>query len=721
MSDSSQSVTPSNTGSGPESSAVVHVGNDHGSVVIDHGGGATPRILYWGPALGPEPINPLMFERPVVGGGLDVDPPVGLVAEPGSGWFGRPGVEGHRPDGSDFSPRFVVEGWESAPTTYTARLVDDRAQLALTLTVRITPSGVLTVDAELTNRGREPYHLSALRCALPVGFDAGEVLTLVGRHLYEFAPRRTPWNGTGITVENRHGKTSHERLGAVFAGTPGFGEHHGRVWGVHIGWSGNYELVCDAVTDGRRIIQAGELLAPGEVRLEPGERYAMPTVYGAFSGHGLNAVSSRFHAFLRSRAGHPRLPRPVHLNTWEAVYFDHDLDTLKALADAAAEVGVERFVLDDGWFGSRRDDTKGLGDWWVSAEVWPRGLGPIVDHVRSRDMEFGIWLEPEMVNPDSDLSRNHPEWALVDRRYPPVLGRNQLVLDLGRAEVRDYLFDHIDALLRAYEIAYIKWDHNRDLVAPTTIGGRAGTHTQTLGAYELIDRIKAAHPGLEIETCASGGGRVDFGILDRTDRVWTSDSIDALDRQSIQRGFSLLFPPELMGAHIGPPTAHTTGRTHRLDFRAAAAVFGALGIEWNLLSLSPDERRAVASAVAWHKRHRPLLHTGTVYRADHPDPTMSIHGVVAPDGDEALVSITRVASGISHHSAPVVVPGLRPDRRFEVRVDNPVAGAALGKARRQPAWLETGLVATGHQLSVTGFHAPQLDPETTVVVHIVAI
>lgn len=690
-------------------------------MVIDHGGATAPRILHWGQALGPEPIDPLVFERPVVGGGLDVDPPVAVVAEPGSGWFGRPGLEGHRPDGRDFSPRFRLEQWQSDGTSYRAELIDDQAELALTVALGITPSGVITVDAELINRGTDLYHLMALRCALPVGFDAGEVLTLVGRHLYEFTPRRTRWDGNCITVENRHGKTSHERLGAVFAGTAGFDEHRGRVWGVHIGWSGDYELVCDSVSDGRRIIQAGELLAPGEVRLESGERYVMPTVYGAFSRHGLNPVSNRFHSFLRSRPTHPRLPRPVHLNTWEAVYFHHDLDSLMALADVAAEVGVERFVLDDGWFGSRRDDTSGLGDWWISPEIWPDGFGPLVDHVRSQGMEFGIWFEPEMVNPDSDLYRKHPEWALVDHRYPAVLGRNQLVLDLGRPEVRDYLFDHIDSVLRAHDIAYIKWDHNRDLVAPTTVGGRAGTHTQTLGAYELIDRIRAIHPGLEIETCASGGGRVDFGILERSDRVWTSDSIDALDRQSIQRGFSLLFPPELMGAHIGPRTAHTTGRTHRLDFRVAAAMFGALGIEWDLLSLTPDERQVVASAVAWHKRHRPLLHTGTVYRSDHPDPTMSIHGVVSPDGDEAILSITRVASGISHHSAPVIVPGLRPELRFEVRADNPVADMPLGRPGRLPGWLEAGLTATGHQLSVAGFHAPELNPETTVVVHLVPV
>ncbi len=321
-------------------------------------------------------------------------------------------------------------------------------------------------------------------------------------------------------------------------------------------------------------------------------------------------MSNAFHAYLRSRPQHPSTPRPVLLNIWEAVYFDHDLDTLRGLADIAASCGVERFVVDDGWFHSRRSDDAGLGDWWVDTTVWPNGLTPLIDHVRGLGMQFGIWVEPEMVNPDSDLYRAHPDWTLVDERYPVVLGRNQLVLDLGRAEVCEYLFAHLDALLGDHDIAYVKWDMNRDLVAATS-GGRAGVHRQTLGVYALFDRLRAAHPGVEFETCASGGGRVDFGIFERTDRAWTSDSIDALDRQQIQRGFSLLFPPELMGTHIGSPVAHTTGRSHGLGFRAIAAMFGSLGIEWNLLKASDRDRADLAEIIAMHKRLRPFLHHGT--------------------------------------------------------------------------------------------------------------
>lgn len=702
----------------PGSSVLGHLRNEHASVVIV-GDGGMPEIGYWGAPIGDGPIDPGLFTRPIVGGGLDVDAPLGIVAEAARGWFGRPGIEGSRVGGRDFAPRFELTNADCDASRLTATLRDDHARLELTIDVALAESGVLTGRSTLRNLGDDEFRVDALRIALPVPDRAQELLTLGGRHLFEFAEQRVPWNRSCTTIENRHGKTSHERLGVVVAGTEHFGEHHGEVWGCHIGWSGNYELVCDSVSDGHKVIQLGELLLAGEVVLAPGESYTTPTVYGAYSPTGLNAMSIAFHDFLRDRSTHPRLPRPVHLNTWEAVYFDHDGATLRELAEVAASVGVERFVLDDGWFGGRRDDHRGLGDWWVSADAWPDGLGPLIDHVRNLGMEFGIWVEPEMVSPDSELYRSHPDWALADDRYPPVLGRNQLVLDVGRSDVRDYLFEHLDRLLGEHDIAYVKWDHNRDLVSPTAVdlGRAAGVHRQTLGFYELLDRLRAAHPGVEFETCASGGGRVDFGVLERTERVWTSDSIDALDRHSIQRGFSLLFPPELMGSHVGSPTTHTTMRRHRLGFRGATALFGAFGVEWNLLEASTEEREQLAEVIALHRRFRSLLHTGDVLRCDHPDPTVEVHGVIAADRSQALVAVTRLASGPSHHTAAVRIPNLAADNEYEVTMVGD-HGEPLGGARRQPDWVDAKIVATGRQLATVGFRSPQQFPDSTLLVHI---
>ncbi len=702
----------------PGREVLAHLTDGTTSVVVV-GDGGMPEIAFWGAALGSADLDPALFVRPVVGGGLDVDPPVGLVTEASAGWFGRAGIEVYRQGGRDAAPRFRVTSCEADSARFVVELDDVHAALHLSVELSLDAAGVLTAAAALRNDGPDPLHVEALRISLPLPERAGELLTIGGRHTFEFLEQRTLWNRSCITVENRHGKTSHERLPFVVAGTSGFGEHHGEVWGCHLGWSGNYELVCDAVTDGRRVIQAGELLLAGEIELAPGESYATPAVHGVTSATGLNAMSTAFHRHLRARPGHPSAPRPVHLNTWEAVYFNHDLPTLLSLADAAARVGVELFVLDDGWFGGRRDDRRGLGDWWVSPDAWPDGLAPLINHVRGLGMDFGIWVEPEMVNPDSDLYREHPDWALVDQRYPLVLGRNQLALDLGRAEVRDYLFGHLDALLRDHDIAYLKWDHNRDLVSPVSLG-RAGVHRQIMGVYELLDRLRAAHPGVIIETCASGGGRVDFGILDRTDRVWVSDSIDALDRLSIQRGFSLLFPPELMGSHIGAPVTHTTKRTHRLGFRALVALFGAFGIEWNLLEASDDDIDHLAEIVELHKRFRPLLHGGEVFRADHPDPSVHVHGVFAGDRDEALLAVVRIASSATHHTAPVQVPGLDDDTMYELTMVTEV-GEPLGHARCQPDWIDSKLVATGRQLHNVGFVAPQLFPENGILIHLRAV
>lgn len=697
---------------------LVHLTDGRVSLLITSNGGM-PCLAHWGAPLGDTDTQLLAaLDRPVPRGGLDVDPPLGFIAEASVGWSGTPGLEGHRPNGRDFAPQFVLRSNSCDEHRAEFDLVDELAELSLNLVIVLHPSGVATLDASISNNGATAYTLDACRLSLPVAADAQELLTIGGRWTNEFGQTRTPWVGNCLTVENRRGRTSHERLGVVFAGTPGFAEQHGEVWGCHIGWSGNFEITCDSVTDGRRSIQVGELLSSGEVILAMGERYDVPTIYAAYSGDGLNQVSNCFHDFLRSRPQHPSSPRPVLLNIWEAVYFDHDLDRLRTLADLAAACGVERFVVDDGWFHGRRDDHAGLGDWWVDADVWPNGLTPLIDHVRRLDMQFGIWVEPEMVNPDSDLYRAHPDWTLVDDRYPAVLGRNQLVLDLGRVEVGDYLFAQLDALLRDHDIAYVKWDMNRDLVAATS-HGRAGVHRQTLGVYQLFDRLRAAHPNVEFETCASGGGRVDFGIFERTDRAWTSDSIDALDRQQIQRGFSLLFPPELMGSHIGSPVSHTTGRSHRLAFRAVAAMFGSLGIEWNLLTASEQDRADLAEIIALHKRLRPLLHHGDVVRLDHPDPNVMVHGVVGSGQSEAVFACTRLRSGPSLHTAPIRLRGLDPARTYDI-ANVPIGRGRWGPARQQPPWLEQGLQMTGRQLASVGFNAPVLLPESSMLVHLTA-
>jgi alpha-galactosidase len=659
------------------------------------------------------------LDRPLVLGSADVVAPVSVVPEGGSGFTGRPGLLGHRPGGSAWSPRFTPSSHDVDGDRLTVTADDDVAGLRLTVTFELAEA--LTVRAELANTGSTDYHLDALTVTLPVPERAAELGSFTGRWTRELHPVRIPWPQGAYTVENRRGRTSHEHPPLVFAGTPGYSEWTGEVWGAHLAWSGNHQLLADRLADGRRYLQLGELLHPGELTLAPGDVYRTPEVVAIHATSGLTAATRQFHRHLRARPGHPTTPRPVLINTWEAMVFDHDLDRLTELAARAARVGCERFVLDDGWFGSRRDDTRGLGDWWVSPEVYPDGLEPLIDHVTGLGMEFGIWVEPEMVNPDSDLFRANPEWALTTDGYEPVQARHQLVLDLTRPDAFDHVLGRLDTLLAGHDISFVKWDMNRDHIAASRADGAAGTHAQTLALYRLLDELAGRHPSVEIESCSSGGARIDHEILRRTVRVWTSDCNDALERQIIQRGASMLIPPEVMGAHIGPGRAATTGRTHDLAFRAATALFGHLGVEWNLLELTDHELDELAEVIAVHKRFRPLLHGGDSVRFD-TGPTHVASGVYAHDRSEAVVSFAVVATGLSLTPPPLVLPGLDPGRRYRVEVlPLPGAGAGRTPGRAGPAWLAGGVILSGAELASMGLQPPALHPETAVLLHLTGL
>ena len=689
---------------------LIHLHDDRFSVVISTQGNV-PAIVYWGNALGAGPLQPHMFTRAVLGGGIDLDPPLGIVPQHHDGWLGTAGIEGCFPDGSGSFPHFAIAS--SAHTSNSARftLRDEDLDLELELNLEIDASGVLAIDGALTNCGSMSYLLHGLRFALPVPSRAQELLTIGGRWGMEFGEQRTPWMQSAISISNSRGRTSHEKWPVVFAGTSQFGEQHGEVWGCHVGWSGNFDITLDGVTEHRKHMLVGEKLVSGEIALQSKTTYASPTIYAVYSSHGLSTASQHFHEFVRSRNRQKNMRRPVTLNTWEAVYFDHNFETLTKLADAAADVGVERFVLDDGWFSGRRNDTAGLGDWTVDSSVWPNGLTPLISHVKSLGMEFGIWCEPEMVNPDSDLYRQHPDWVLHNGSSFPITGRNQLVLDLSRPEVREYLFECISQLLDAHDISYVKWDHNRDLVA-------SHAHQQTLGTYELLGRLNQTHPQVQFESCASGGGRVDFGILPFVDRFWTSDSIDPLDRILIQRGAQRLMPPEVLGTHIGSPISHITRRSHSLTFRASTALFGWLGIEWNLLDASPHERDRLAFVVAQYKELRTLLHTGAAFRADHPDTNIIVHGVSAHDQSQSLVSVTRLANGPSSHVDPIRIQHLADDSSFVVKPLH-LGTPTYAPHRKLPQWIDDGSITmTGRQLREIGVTCPPLLPASTFLIQI---
>ncbi|HST82936.1 MAG TPA: alpha-galactosidase [Kineosporiaceae bacterium] len=689
------------------------------ALLVDCRGSGLPVILHWGADPGvlddAELTALALVARPaVVPNALDEPHPVAVLPEHSGGWMGLPGLQGHR-SGRDWSTQFTVDGVEcvTAPEGGGALRVtasDSAAALELRLDLELTPSGLVRVEATVHNCGTDDYTLDGLVLALPLPDTATELLELTGRWGRERSPQRRPFGVSTHVRDSRRGRTGSDSTLLLVAGEAGFGFRSGQVWGVHVGWSGNHRTYAERLPSGEAVIGGGELLLSGEIRLGPGESYSTPVVH-AVHGTGLDDLSHRFASYLRARPGHPSGPRPVIMNTWEAVYFDQNLERLAELAELGAKIGAELFVLDDGWFLGRRDDTRGLGDWFVDPDVWPQGLHLVVERVRALGMRFGLWVEPEMVNPDSDLARAHPDWILATGDRRPPLVRGQLVLDLTRPEAFEYLLERLDALVTEYHLDYLKWDHNRDLVdAGASVGGGAAVHAQTLAVYALLDTLRQRHPGLEIESCSSGGARVDLGVLARTDRVWASDCIDALERQAIQRWTGLLLPPELIGSHVGAPRSHTTGRRHDLSFRAGTALFGHFGIEWDLSAADQTELADLAEWVAFYRRHRDWLHRGRVVRVDSPDPATLVHGIVADDGHRALFAVVQLASSVTVAASRIRLPGLSPEARFTVRPATP-GGTPATTALRPVPWLATGVTLSGRALAEIGLQAPPLQPE----------
>ncbi|MFS8098382.1 alpha-galactosidase [Lentzea alba] len=690
---------------------VVHLRDTTSSVVIDVQGTGLPVVTHWGRTLGDVDqaalrglVNAVTWSNPH--NSPDSAVPLSLLPDAGAGHSGRPGLRGHR-QGEHFAPALAVTSFSGEDDSIFRYVAEDAAaELTVHGTVELLESGMLRLRHSVRNDGTTPYALEGLETALPIPAAATELLDFTGRWSRERSPQRQALNYGSWVRESRRGRTGHDATIGLLAGTEGFSFRDGEVWALHVAWSGNHVTYAENLSDGSPVLGGGELLLPGEITLQPNETYESPWIYAAYSSSGIDGISAAFHRQLRERA---LRPRPVVLNTWEAVYFDHDLARLTSLADTAAAVGVERFVLDDGWFRHRRDDTAGLGDWYIDETVWPDGLTPLIKHVRSLGMEFGLWFEPEMINTDSDLYRAHPDWVLGPR--PGVLPpswRNQQVLDIAHPDAYAYILERVSSVLSDNDIAFVKWDHNRDL-----IGSRV--HAQTAAFYRLLDDLRGRHPHVEIESCSSGGARIDLGVLSRTDRVWTSDCNDALERQLIQRWTGVFLPPELMGAHVGPTKSHTTGRVHDLSFRVATAMFGHFGIEWDINSATDEERAGLQAAIEYYKDVRSLVHTGTVVRSDHPDPAAWVHGIVAADRSEALFCYAQIATSVQSKPRRVRLPGLDPARTYRLTFDAPAGWPKLNQ-RRIEGWDAVEL--PGSVLSEVGIQLPVMEPEQALLLRL---
>ena len=706
------------------STQFIRLNGAQSCVVLECFPDAAPLWRYWGPLLCNEglSLSPLLSWREATPASLEFDQPLSVAPGFGVGWHGQSALLAHR-GGQDFAQQWTRCAIEQAGARSVRFTLDDEvASIRMVISIQLDlDTDVLEIQSTLLNSGEsnlDVQWLAAGTLLLPA--HCQRVRSFSGQWGNEFLSQTDLLGRSQWRRENRRGRTSHDCFpGAIIMATSA-DEHCGLVFGAHLAWSGNHTQTIDWLEDGSYHWQFGEWLAPGEAILKPRESMVSPTLIASCSIHGSNRVAQSFHAAARKRIPwqHQTMrPRPVHLNTWEAVYFDHRENDLKSLATSAADLGVERFVLDDGWLHRRSNDRAGLGDWWPDNEKYPHGLLPLAQHVNACGMEFGLWVEPEMVNPDSDLYRRHPDWVQYIAGRPLLTGRNQLVLNLARTDVAQYLYAAIDKLLSTLPIAYLKWDMNRDL-ATAADSGRASYRAQVLALYALFARIRAAHPALEIESCASGGGRMDFGILTHAHRLWTSDCNDALARVDIQRGALQFFPPEVLGCHVGAAPSQTTGRSHTLAFRAAVALPGHFGLELDVRKLSVEECATLKKWIALYRALRGELHTGRVWRGETGDHVVwQAHGT----NQSIVVFLYRLKPTTQRWPPTVRLPMLEPTQQYSVaRIDSDSAGQGSNQDNETVNNAAKSGVFAGDWLIHHGWPMPRVNPETAMVLRLTA-
>jgi alpha-galactosidase len=588
------------------------------------------------------------------------------------------------------------------------RLKDIQYDLFVNLSYRVFPrEDIIRKQAVIENRTSLVITVESAQSGVwhvPQG-DGYRLSYLAGRWAGETQLIREPVHQGKVVLESRRGNTSHQ-LNPWFAldyqGEAD--EQHGQVWFGALGWSGNWKLAVEE-TPGQQVRVVGgyndfDFAYP----LKPGDSLKTPPYYGGFSDHGFGEASRLMHRLERDEIlpdrANPR-PRPVLYNSWEATEFNVDEAGQKALAEEAARIGVELFVMDDGWFGQRNNDRAGLGDWYVNPQKFPNGLKLLISYVNGLGMDFGLWFEPEMVNPDSNLYRSHPDWVMNFSGRPRSESRNQLILNLARDDVKEYIFAALDKMLTENNIKFIKWDMNRHFSEPgwpevPVMEQKEIWVKYVNNVYEIIDRLRARHPSLEIESCSGGGGRVDLGILERVNEVWTSDNTEAFDRLGIQEGFSFAYAPKVMMDWV-TDVPNQNGRSTPLKFRFLVAMQGSLGIGSNLNKWSEEDFALATRMVAYYKSVRKTVQQGDLYRLFSPrEGNLTANEYVAPDGAQAVVFAFLHSQQYLRPAPTVYLRGLDENAIYRLRpVDDKLA-------EKQEAVSGSFLMNYGLQFKLTG-------------------
>jgi len=667
------------------------------------------RHVHWGPAITLAEAVALAGRTPSAGSSFDAVAGAEELAAEGGARFGPAGLQVRFADGTR-GIEWRYAGHDIDGGHLHIRMDDRVLPIRVNLHYRVPPgSDVIERWTTVENRD-ERLPVTVLRCdsaawTLPQRRDY-RVSHLVGGWNSEFQLRRAEVATAETVFTSRRGMTSHHANPwlAVDDGTAG--EERGEVWSTALAWSGSWRITLHRDPVGQ-VTWTGGFGHEGLVwSLAPGETMETPVFAGLFSAGGFGAASRAWHGYVRRHVlPRPQESRPVLYNSWEATGFDVDEAGQTALAARAARLGVELFVVDDGWFGGRTSDHAGLGDWAPNPARFPHGLRPLSAEVHRLGMRFGLWVEPEMVNPDSDLYRAHPDWALQMANRNSTEMRHQLVLNLARPDTAAWAHAWLDRLVREHDIDFLKWDANR----PFTEAGWPGhadpdrvwiEHTRSV--YRIIDRLRADHPGLRIEACAGGGGRADLGILARTDQVWTSDNTDPVDRIGIQHGFSQLFPAQVMGAWATDSPNVTTARTTPLRFRFHVAMAGALGVGGDLTAWTEDELKEAAELIATYKRIREAVQHGTAYRLRGGG---TLTAVEYAHGDQHVVLAWCPSRAYGHEPGPLPLTAVEPGALYR----DQDTGATYPGAVLLQSGLPLGLPPGDHASALV--HLIRIDPK----------
>ena len=634
--------------------------------------------IYWGAKL----WRAEDLASPVRGRELSsFDPHETLTNEEYPGWGGAryldPCLKITRADGDRDLVLHYVSHRERADGV-DVEMKDIRDDIFVTLIYTMDPdTGMLSRHTRVRNGSKQALTVESAQSAVwyvPPG--TGYRLTyLTGRWAGETQLTQEPVHPGMKVLESRKGHTSHV-LNPWFALDDSHAdEESGRVWFGALGWSGNWKISVEQTAYQQVRVTGGWNTFDFAYPLKPGESLETPPFYGGFSDRGFGEASRLMHRFQRQSivpGGVTSRVRPVLYNSWEATEFNVNEPGQRQLAEKAAKIGVELFVMDDGWFGKRNNDHAGLGDWTVNPEKFPQGLQPLIDQVKGLGMDFGLWVEPEMVNPDSDLYRAHPDWVLNFAGRPRSELRNQLVLNLARDDVKEYIFGFLDKLASNYKIKYFKWDMNRPFAEPGWDEASASEQKMVWvryvnHLYEIIDRLRAKHPQLEIESCSGGGGRVALGILRRVDEVWTSDNTEAFDRLRIQEGFSYAYAPKVMSAWV-TDVPNMNGRSTPLKYRFLTAMMGALGIGANLNKWSAEDFALATRMIALDKTIRQTVQLGGLYRLFSPrEGELTANQYVAQDQSQAVLFAFLHSQQYNRPAPTIRLRGLEASATYRVK------------------------------------------------------